>query len=237
MTTPNIDELITDLQGLANEIEISYRIEVIEEAVKALQSQAERIKELETEVVHKALVIAGWRDKHDTLLAESETQAKAYGIAIVEHHQLRATNERLSLHIKNIGNDALRAENANLSSLLEDYRTKYNDTYVALDDAARENSELRAQLAEIAATEPYAYTHNHEWKLRQSESVIKMVKSFQPEYGFTFPLFTRPMPAQDVPELVEALEKLARLGNGDRYGNSDGNMIARTALSKYKGAK
>lgn len=45
------------------------------------------------------------------------------------------------------------------------------------------------------------------------------------------------LPAQDVTELVEALEKLARLGNGERYGNSDGNMIARTALSKYKGAK
>lgn len=72
-------------------------------------------------------------------------------------------------------------------------------------------------------------------------------------------LYTRPMPAQsaehclwarnghepcqhvkpmqDVTELVEALEKLARLGNGEHYGNSDGNMIARKALSKYKGAK
>ena len=45
-------------------------------------------------------------------------------------------------------------------------------------------------------------------------------------------------PMQDVnAELVDALEKLARLGNGEHYGNSDGNMIARTALSKYKGAK
>jgi Uri superfamily endonuclease len=34
---------------------------------------------------------------------------------------------------------------------------------------------------------------------------------------------------------VEALEKLARLGNGDRYGNSDGNMIARTTLAELKG--
>ena len=42
---------------------------------------------------------------------------------------------------------------------------------------------------------------------------------------------------EDVTELVEALEKLARLGNGEHYGNSDGNMLARTALSKYKGAK
>jgi len=30
--------------------------------------------------------------------------------------------------------------------------------------------------------------------------------------------------------LREALEKLARLGNGDRYGNSDGNCIAIAAL-------
>lgn len=34
--------------------------------------------------------------------------------------------------------------------------------------------------------------------------------------------------------LVEALEKLARLGNGEQYGNSDGNMIAREALEKVK---
>jgi len=47
-------------------------------------------------------------------------------------------------------------------------------------------------------------------------------------------------------ELVEAyeaklakaeasLEKLARLGNGDRYGNSEGNLIARTTLAELKG--
>lgn len=29
---------------------------------------------------------------------------------------------------------------------------------------------------------------------------------------------------------IEALEKLARLGNGDSYGNSDGNCIAISAL-------
>ena len=51
MKAPN-EELIAELQQLANEIEISYRIESIEEAVKALQSQAERIKELEGDVVY-----------------------------------------------------------------------------------------------------------------------------------------------------------------------------------------
>ena len=34
---------------------------------------------------------------------------------------------------------------------------------------------------------------------------------------------------------VETFEKLARLGNGDRYGNSDGNMIARATLAILKG--
>ena len=35
-------------------------------------------------------------------------------------------------------------------------------------------------------------------------------------------------------KLREALERLARLGNGDHYGNSDGNMIARAALKDTK---
>ena len=34
--------------------------------------------------------------------------------------------------------------------------------------------------------------------------------------------------------LVEALRKLACLGNGNRPGNSDGNMIARTALAEIE---
>lgn len=39
-------------------------------------------------------------------------------------------------------------------------------------------------------------------------------------------------PAADA-GLVEALEKLARLGNGDKYGNSDGNLIAQAALAAH----
>lgn len=33
-------------------------------------------------------------------------------------------------------------------------------------------------------------------------------------------------------DLREALEKLAKLGNGELYGNSEGNLIAQQALSK-----
>ena len=37
------------------------------------------------------------------------------------------------------------------------------------------------------------------------------------------------------PDLLDALEKLARLGNGDEYGNSTGNLIARAAIAKATG--
>ena len=40
-------------------------------------------------------------------------------------------------------------------------------------------------------------------------------------------------PAADA-GLVEALEKLARLGNGDKYGNSEGNFIAQAALAAHR---
>ena len=33
---------------------------------------------------------------------------------------------------------------------------------------------------------------------------------------------------------LEYFEKLARLGNGERYGNSDGNMIALDAIAKLR---
>jgi hypothetical protein len=34
---------------------------------------------------------------------------------------------------------------------------------------------------------------------------------------------------------VVTLDKLARLGNGEKFGNSDGNMIARAALAEING--
>ena len=36
---------------------------------------------------------------------------------------------------------------------------------------------------------------------------------------------------------VGSLEKLARLGNGDLYGTSNGNMIARLTLAQLEGEK
>ena len=37
---------------------------------------------------------------------------------------------------------------------------------------------------------------------------------------------------QHAPDMLEALDKLARLGNGFEYGNSEGNLIAQAAIAK-----
>ena len=36
-------------------------------------------------------------------------------------------------------------------------------------------------------------------------------------------------------DLLKTMRQLACLGNGDRYGNSDGNIIAQVALNKATG--
>lgn len=224
MTTPSIEDLRLN-GGLCPD-------EVVHAAADLLQSQAERIKEqdmevsrLQREVVNRnQRALAGdkacaVRDatllENDTLRAEVEAVRKA-NLDCVDHY-----------------NDA-RAE-------IDRLREKYTDTYGALDDAARENTSLRAQLATIAATEPvlvvekepdyWSGGHFHEG----SKPHVKPTKVWSLPIGTK--LFTRPMPAESNAELVEALEKLARLGNGEHYGNSDGNMIARDALSKSKGAR
>ena len=88
MTTPNIEELIAELQQLANEIEISYRIESIEEAVKALQSQAERINELERESETHAVI----------------AMLQAYGAACAAHARERALSEAIAICRRNAQN-------------------------------------------------------------------------------------------------------------------------------------
>lgn len=204
MTTPNIDELLARAKRLRNELDDSNArldrqcVTAMYEMEQALQSQAERIKELEEEM-------GGWR----------EDQKENIGVAF-----------------------ALQREVNKITSERDELREKYTDTYWALDDAARENTSLRAQLTAIAATEPVAY--RWVWKSKPWDIegwCYTNTPPTLPELQEIEPLFTRPMPAQDVTELVEVLEKLARLGNGEHYGNSDGNMIARDALYKYKGAK
>lgn len=196
MTTPNIEELMALADRYATLRIGEGTANARKELHDAMQSQAERIKELEAEIITRA----------------------RYG------------DEQTDFAIKLAG----------------------------------ERDALRAQLAEIEKREPVAWAISYDgvtpytlWCEGDGALLDCEVKR---QGGTTrkMPLFTRPMPpivglqdvhdavtadptladcARDVTELVEALEKLARLGNGDQYGNSDGNMIARSALAKYKGAK
>ena len=181
MTTPNIEEL----RLLAQTLEFSDAVRCsIQRAADLLQSQAERIKELE-----------------------------------------------LDLDVQAGSIEAVQAANSRL---------------------AAERDTLRAELAAIAATEPvlivekepdyWSGGHFHEG----SKPHIKPTKVWCLPIGTQ--LFTCPMPAQDVTELVDALKDVAQtlawMQHGKCRGFSDGLLTtdealdkARTALAKYKGAK
>lgn len=146
MSTSNIEELMALADRYATLRIGKGTANARKELQYALQSQEERIAELER---------------------ESETHAKAYGLAIVERDNLR--------HELKTAQEGWRCE-------------------CSTDDAcrfARERDALRAQLAAIAATEPVAwideYGNAFPLAARQYSTVGKGWK----------PLFTRPMPAQD----------------------------------------
>ena len=113
MTTPN-EELIAALTQ-TNQFHESADI-CTADVIAVLQSQAEHIAELER---------------------ESETHAKAYGLAIVERDNLR--------HELKVAQEGWRCE-------------------CSTDDAcrfARERDALRAELAEIAADEPVMFAYEY----------------------------------------------------------------------------
>ena len=97
------------------------------------------------------------------------------------------------------------------------------------DDAcrfARERDALRAQLDAIAAAEPVMFAYEY------SDSSWHDASPTEHSAGMK-PLFTRPMPAQDVTELVELLEFMWRDVSMNEYAFEK----LEAALSKYKGAK
>ncbi len=236
MTTPNIEELVTYLRG--------FFIDENMTAVKAnriadtVQAQAERIKALELDLDVQAgsieavqAVNARQAERIKELEAEIITRA-SYG------------DEQTDFAIKLAAErDALRARLAAISATEPHYweykgslyQSKVNDECEELFTRpmpAGVSELVGASKSIIAATEPVARA-----VADKTNTGFVYVRVLADELLFGTELFTHPMPAQDVTGLVEALEKLARLGNGDQYGNSDGNMIARTALTKHKGAK
>ena len=214
MPAPN-EELILKLRGQA--YTTCRPDQLCDQAADLLQSQAERIKELEKQHIERLLRI---EKEVDVLVAERD-----------------------------------------------ELREKYTDTYWALDDAARENTSLRAQLTEsisnheactsantmlldeiaaIDATEPVAY-------MVQFSPGSRWVELTKEEFDSDLDghivykkqaFFTRPMPAQDVTELVEALQLFADALPLERstiktcYAVTDQMRDSvHAALAKHRGAK
>ena len=219
MTTPNIEELrklaeecldrdpleegdvsfpgfSTSWCALQREFIMAANPSTVIALLDQLQSQAERIAELER---------------------ESETHSKAYGLAIVERDNLR--------HELKTAQEGWRCE-------------------CSTDDAcrfARERDALRAQLAAIAATEPvawFAFADSNGpvplelfgWDEKACKHAVLTyaragnwkgtVEGYLLQQGWTLkPLFTRPMPAQDVTELVFVADMLPqRFEHSTCYG-------------------
>ena len=206
MTAPN--ELIKRLSAIAN-TEANELADALNQAADLLQSQAERIAELEVIVasygeldVEQAKHIACMESDLDTLRAQLEAIAATEPVGY-------------AVPTFNFDNSVIKP-------------VHYAGTVPLFTRPIPAQEPVL-----VVEKEPDYWSggHFHEG----SKPHIKPTKVWCLPVGTK--LFTRPMPAQDVTELVEALEKLASLGNGDQYGNSDGNMIARDALAKFKGAK
>jgi len=180
---------------------------------------------------------------------ENMTAVKANRIAdTVQAQAERIKALELDLDVQAGSIEAVQAVNARQAERIKELeaeiitRASYGDeqTDFAIKLAA-ERDALRAQLAEIAATEPVAY--RWVWKSKPWDIegwCYTNTPPTLPELQEIEPLFARPMPAQDVTELVEALEEYGRAGVGnstDWRVQLSALRLATAALSKYKGAK
>ena len=188
--------------------------QLCDQAADLLQSQAERIKKLEF---------------------ESSTHLRMRNLHYGENGKLR---DQLA------GMTANTATDKHLVDLANDTATRL----------LKERDTLRAEIAGTAAVEPVA-TLVVEWVFHEYDNSAKEDRAGYVSASFhrtaaaekmpigKYALFTRPMPAQDVTELVEALEGLldaADDSDGCQYGTLSTSFvrdIASTALSKYRGAK
>ena len=127
----------------------------------------------------------------------------------------------------------LARENVSLRATLKQCESRLHDVATLCATVEIERDTLRAQLEQIAATEPVGV-------MRDSYTGMGDTTRTTPSWTKTTPpagtkLFTRPMPAQDVTELAEALERIEDHRTYDMHWASE---VARIALSKYKeGAK
>ena len=120
---------------------------------------------------------------------------------------------------------------AELDSLAANAIVAAADSQKAYMKLLDENFALRAQLAAIAATEPVGDGYTTTVTIGDTPSTMEQ-KRIQ-VLGVN--VFARPKPAQDVTELVDALEDAVKLNSFREF--NDHIPAMRIALSKYKGAK
>lgn len=234
MATPNIEELIERLHSAMDDNQFEDTNTALSDAATTLQSKAERIAMLESLnelAVKQAETLVKQRD---TLRAQLAAIAATAPVA-----WLYDVDGKIHFHIRK----------------LDFYHTNQYSEYVKGNPlfthpmpAKPQDHEIRELVDRLTAiAKEYGQTQQLRERIAQEIRPFTFTKPAQDKSnnylngyctGRTDLLKEQAAPqAQGVTELVDALEKLARLGNGEHYGNSDGNMIARDALYKYKGAK
>ena len=250
MTTPN-EELINNLTIKAGVMEMGEKIAwgsdtaLMRQAAAALQSQAERIAELER---------------------ESETHSKAYGLAIVERdnlrHELKVAQEGWRCECSTDDacrfareRDALRAQlEAIAATEPVAWMVQFSPGSRWVELTKEEfDSDLDGHIVykkQAFFTRPMpAQPADHEVRelvnrLTAIAKEFNVAQQLRERIANEIRPFTLVMPAQDVTELVEALQLFADALPLDKstiktcYAVTDQMRdAAHAALSKYKGAK
>jgi len=211
MKAPN-EELINNLTIKAGVMEMCEKIAwgsdtaLMRQAAATLQSQAERIKVLELDL-----------------------DVQAGSIEAVQ-----AVNTRQAERI-----EALEGQLDDATAAARSGQMIAETAQAAAARLLTERDELRAQLAEIENVEPVIWAISYDgvtpytlWHEGDGSLLDCEVKR---QGGTTqkMPLFTHPMPAQDVTELVELLEFMWREVSMNDYAFEK----LEAALAKHKGAK
>ncbi len=87
----------------------------------------------------------------------------------------------------------------------------------------------------VHSGEPCAFANGDDILSMQCGNTSPIALSATQSNWHKTPIFTHPPAQPDIKTLRDALEQLARLGNGDHYGNSIGNSIAIDALKAVDG--
>lgn len=135
--------------------------------------------------------------------------------------------------------EAVQAVNMRQAERIKELIDSVNFKHSKITELENERDTLRAHLAEIEKAEPVIWAISYDgvtpytlWHEGDGPLLDCEVKR---QGGTTqkMPLYTHPMPAQDVTELVELLEFMWREVSMNDYAFEK----LETALSKYKGAK